>query len=90
MMEKLVGWLQKSIYRAILLAFVIVSVVPIIIISVLFTRNSMEALTQQMEENLQLLAQSKAEEINLKLEGVMHSTIMASRVAGTVLDQPVE
>ena len=38
-MRQVVKWLQGSIYRAILLAFILVSVVPIIIISVLYTRS---------------------------------------------------
>lgn len=89
-MGKLINWLQGSIYRAILLAFILVSVVPIIIISILFTRQSMDALTQQMEENLQLLAQSKAEEINLKLDEVMHSTQIATHMAAGALQEPVD
>ena len=89
-MHTLINWLQGSIYRAILLSFILVSVVPIIIISLLFTRQSMDALTLQMEENLQLLAQSKAEEINLKLEEVMRHTLIASSIAGKVLQEPVE
>jgi len=89
-MRKLINWLQGSIYRAILLAFILVSVVPIIIISVLFTRHSMDALTRQMEENLQLLAQAKAEEINLKLDEVMHSTLIASHMAAEALQEPMD
>lgn len=89
-MRKLVNWLQGSIYRAILLAFILVSVAPIIIISVLFTQHSMEALTEQMEENLQLLAQAKAEEINLKLDEVMHTTLIATYMAGETLREPVD
>lgn len=89
-MHRLSNWLQGSIYRAILLAFILVSVVPIIIISILFTQHSMDALTRQMEENLQLLAQAKAEEINLKLDEVMHSTLIAAQMAATTLQEPVE
>ena len=89
-MRKLINWLQGSIYRAILLAFILVSVVPIIIISVLFTRHSMDALTQQMEENLQLLTQAKAEEINLRLDEVMRSTLIASHMAAEALQEPVD
>lgn len=89
-MGLLTNWLQGSIYRAILLAFILVSVIPIIIISVLFTRQSMEALTAQMETNLQQLVGAKAEEINLKLDEVMHHTMIASQLAATALQQPVE
>ncbi len=89
-MNIITNWLQGSIQRAILLAFILVSVVPIILISVLFTQQSMEALTRQMEENLQLLARSKAEEINLKLGEVMQSTLIASQLAAEALQQPVE
>lgn len=89
-MWKILNWWQGSIYRAILAALIIVSVVPLMIISVLFTRQSMDALTQQMEENLLLLAQSKAEEINLKLADVMHSTVIAAQLASNTLQQPVD
>jgi HAMP domain-containing protein len=89
-MRKLFTWLQGSVYRAILLALIIVSVVPIVTISFLFTRQSMEALTHQMEENLLLLAQSKAEEINLQLTGVMDSTVIAAYQAAGVLQQPLD
>jgi HAMP domain-containing protein len=84
-MSKLTNWLQGSIYRALLLAFIFVSVIPIVVISVLFTRQSMDALTRQMEENLELLVQSKAEEINLKLDEVMHSTVIAAHLAAESL-----
>ena len=46
------------------------------------------ALTRQMEENLQLLAQSKAEEINLKLDEVMHSTLIAAQLTAEALQMP--
>ena len=88
-MKLLTNWLRKSIYRAILLSFVLVAVVPLVFISFLYTRQSMEALTAQMEENLVLLAQSKAEEINLKLGEVMHSTLTAAHMAEAALQQPV-
>lgn len=89
-MNMLVNWLRGSIYRAILLAFILVSVIPIVLISVLFTRQSMDALTRQMEENLQLLAQSKAAEIDLKLDDIMHSTVIASQLAADALQTPSE
>ena len=89
-MGQVVKWLQGSIYRAILLAFILVSVLPIIIISVLYTQHSMDALTEQMEGNLQLLAQSKAEEINLHLDEVMRNTLIAAHMATEVLQTPVE
>lgn len=89
-MNIITNWLQGSIQRAILLAFLLVSVVPIVLISVLFTQQSMEALTRQMEENLHWLALSKAEEINLKLDEVMQNTMIASQLAVNALEQPVE
>ncbi len=88
-MRRITIWLQGSIYRVIVLALIAVSVIPIVIISTLFMRQSMEALTQQMEENLQLLAQSKAEEINQKLTEVMHSTIVAAQLASVALQDPL-
>jgi two-component system, NtrC family, sensor kinase len=89
-MRKIINWFKGSIYRTMLLAFIVISVVPIILISFLFTRNSSQTLTQQMEANLQLLVESKAEEINLKLSEVMHSTVIASQLASSSLQVPVE
>ena len=89
-MRKLLKWLQGSVYRALLLAFIVLSVVPIVIISYFFIRQSMDALTDQMERNLQLLVSSKAEEINLKLIDVRHSTAVASHLATDALQQPVD
>lgn len=82
-------WLRGSIHRALLVAFITVSVVPIVIISVLFTRQSMAALTEQMEENLQQLAFAKAQEINLILTEVMDNTQIAAHVAASALSRPV-
>lgn len=87
-MRQPMQWVRGSIYRALLLAFIAVSVVPIVLISYLFIRQSMDALTRQTEENLQLLAASKAEEINLKLGDVMHSTVVAAHLAAEALQHP--
>lgn len=86
-MRQPMQWVRGSIYRALLLAFIAVSVVPIVLISYLFIRQSMDALTRQTEENLQLLAASKAEEINLKLGDVMHSTVVAAHLAAEALQR---
>ncbi|HRX00472.1 MAG TPA: cache domain-containing protein, partial [Cyclobacteriaceae bacterium] len=48
------------------------------------------ALTAQMEQNLQQLALSKAEEINLKLTEVMDNTKIASHLAADALNQQTE
>lgn len=85
MMNKVKNWFEGSIRRVILIAFILLSVVPIVIITFLFTRQSTEALTMQMEENLQLLAQAKSEEINLRLDEVMHNTIIAASLAEEAL-----
>ncbi|GAB4152994.1 MAG: hypothetical protein Fur0021_18300 [Candidatus Promineifilaceae bacterium] len=89
-MRQPMQWVRGSIYRALLLAFIAVSVVPIVLISYLFMRQSMDALTRQTEENLQLLAASKAEEINLKLGDVMHSTVVAAHLAAEALQRPID
>lgn len=88
-MNNLSVWLKGSIHRALLIAFITISVVPIVVISVFFTQQSMQALTEQMEENLQQLALSKAEEINLKLTEVMDNTRIAAHLAAATLAQPV-
>lgn len=88
-MNKVNNWFKGSIRRVILLAFILLSVLPIVIITFLFTRQSTEALTMQMEQNLQLLASSKAEEINLRLDEVMHNTIIAASLASEALEAPI-
>ncbi len=88
-MNNLSAWLRGSIHRALLIAFITISVVPIVVISVFFTQQSMRALTEQMEENLQQLALSKAAEINLKLTEVMDNTRIAGKLAATTLEQPI-
>ena len=89
-MNKVKNWFEGSIRRVILIAFISLSVVPIVIITFLFTRQSTEALTMQMEQNLQLLAEAKAEEINLRLDEVMHNTIIAANLGAETLQQSVE
>ena len=88
-MNNLSSWLKGSIHRALLISFITISVVPIVVISVFFTKQSMQALTEQMEENLQQLALSKAEEINLKLTEVMDNTRIAAHLAAATLEQPI-
>lgn len=87
-MSNLATWIKGSIHRALLIAFITVSVVPIVIISVLFSQQSMAALTTQMERNLQQLALSKAEEINLKLTEVMDNTQIAAHLVALSLNKP--
>ena len=88
-MNNLSSWLKGSIHRALLISFITISVVPIVVIAVFFTKQSMQALTEQMEENLQQLALSKAEEINLKLTEVMDNTRIAAHLAAATLEQPI-
>lgn len=89
-MELILSWFKESIARILLLAFIVISVVPIIIISILFIRQSMDALTAQMEANLQLLAEAKAQEINIKLEEVQNTTEIAARQASYVLQEDLD
>lgn len=90
MINKVKNWFEGSIRRVILIAFILLSVIPIILITFLFTRQSTNALTLQMEQNLQLLAEAKAEEINLRLDEVMNNTIIAARLAEESLQTPIE
>lgn len=79
-------WANGSFARAILLALLLVSIVPIFIISLLFINQSTSALTEQMESNLQSLVQAEAEKIDLRLQEVMHSTEMSADLAAVALD----
>lgn len=87
-MSNFATWTNGSIHRALLIAFITISVVPIVIISVLFSQQSMAALTTQMEKNLQQLALAKAEEINLKLVEVMNNTQIAAHMVELSLTHP--
>jgi hypothetical protein len=88
-MQHILLWTRGSIYRVILGAFIVVSISPLILISFLFIRDSMDALIAQMETNLQQLAVAKAEEINLQLSEVKHSTEIAALEAGRILQLPL-
>jgi HAMP domain-containing protein len=88
-MQRILLWTRGSIYRVILGAFIVVSISPLILISFLFIRDSMDALIAQMEANLQQLAVAKAEEINLRLSEVKHSTEIAALEAGRILQMPL-
>lgn len=83
------GWARGSFARAILLALLFVSIIPIIFISALFINESTTALTNQMEANLFMLAQSKAEEINLQLQEVWNATEIAARQSAYVMEQGI-
>src|SRR5215204_5381497 len=80
-------WASGSFARAILVALLLVSIVPILVISGLFINQSTTALTRQMEMNLQLLSEAKAEEINLKLGNVLDTTAIAARQTAFALEQ---
>lgn len=80
-------WESGSFARAILIALLLVSIVPILVISILFINQSTTALTRQMEMNLQLLAEAKAEEIDLKLGNVLDATAIAARQTRFALEQ---
>lgn len=85
--KKMTGWFRGSFARAILLALLFISIIPIIFISALFINSSTKALTNQMEANLFMLAQSKAEEIDLRLQEVWDSTEIAARQAAHVMER---
>lgn len=84
-------WLRfkPSIAWAILLAMLVVSIGPIVLISRLFSNQSSLALNQQMEDNMQLLARTRADEMNLLLTGVEHTTMIAAQQAALVLSRAI-
>ena len=82
-------WARGSFARAILLALLFVSIIPIIFISVIFINQSTMALTNQMETNLYMLAQSKAEEINLRLQEVWNATAIAARESAYDMEREI-
>ncbi len=80
---------EGSISRALLLAFLIVSIVPIFITAALFIDQSSKALTERMEDNMQTLVNSKAQEINQHLNEVLHSTMVAAQHSRRALQTPI-
>lgn len=79
-------WTSRSFARMILVAFLLVSTIPILILSVLFVTQSTDALTKQMENNLQLIAEAKAAEIDLRLKEVINMTEVAAHQAVELLE----
>ena len=82
-------WRKGSLARAILLAFLVMSIAPLVFISVLFINESSAALNQQLDAHLQDLAQARAEDINSRLEEVRRQTEIAAQQAAFILQQPV-
>ena len=87
MFAYIIHWFKGSIARAIFLALIVLSVLPIIVVSVLLTRQSTTALTSQMEANLSQLARARAEEINLHLQEVGRTTEIAAHQATELLQR---
>lgn len=83
------GVFRGSISRAIFLAFLTISIVPIVVISILFVNQSTQALTAQMEANVQTLVGSKAEELNQRLSEVLHTTQIAAQHTAVALQTEV-
>jgi two-component system, NtrC family, sensor kinase len=78
-------WQRGSIAQAMLLAFLVVAIVPLVVFAAISINQSSNALTRQMEENLNLVASAKADEINIRLTEVLHNTQIATRHAELVL-----
>ncbi|MGB1249031.1 MAG: sensor histidine kinase [Candidatus Promineifilaceae bacterium] len=89
-MNTILSWLKRSLTRVILIALLSFSVIPILIVSILFTSQSMRALTAQMEANLLQLASARAEEINIRLNEVANTTQIAAHQAVEVLETPID
>lgn len=82
-------WLKGSIARAMLLSLLSISIIPIVIISITFINTSMDALTRQMEANLQILVEAKAEEINIRLDEILNITQIATEQASLTLEKDI-
>lgn len=82
-------WVAGSIFRTTLTAFLVVAIVPIIATSVVFITQTSKELTSRMENELQDLAVSKAEEIDLNLQRVIDTTSIASQMAANTLSSEV-
>ncbi|MBA3532698.1 MAG: hypothetical protein H0T73_12305 [Ardenticatenales bacterium] len=83
-------WTRGPLARAFLMALLLVSVIPIISLSLLFVRQSTDALTYQMQANLQSLVQAKASEINGRLTEVLHTTEIAADQVEMVLQHEID
>ncbi|HSD82448.1 MAG TPA: cache domain-containing protein [Anaerolineae bacterium] len=82
-------WRKGTLARAILLSLLVISIAPLVFISVLFINESSTALNQQLNDHLQDLAQARANDINNRLEEVKRQTEIAAQQAAFILQQPV-
>ncbi len=81
--------IRGPVARAILIAFLIISIVPIVVVSGALISQSRGVLTEQMEDNVQTLVESKADEINQRLNEVLHTTLIAAAHTKSALQQEV-
>lgn len=79
------NWLRRSLSRTFLFTLLLISVVPVAGLTYFLVGNSSDSLTNQMQSYVQVLARSKAQEIELKLDQVQSHTEIAAQAAELVL-----
>lgn len=86
------GAFKRSLTHTFFITLLLIALVPLVGVTIFLVRHSSVALTDQMTSYVQELAQSKAQEIELKLEQVLSHTLIASQAAELVvqLDMPAE
>ncbi len=86
------GVSRHSLTHTFFVTLLLIALVPLVGVTIFLVRHSSVALTEQMTSYVQELAQSKAQEIELKLEQVLSHTLIAAQAAELVvqLDMPAE
>lgn len=82
--------LHGSVARAILLSLLAVSIVPIAIVAFIFIQQSSTALIEEATQNLIVITNSRANEINLRLRQIQDKTGIAAYSASTLLQGDVD
>jgi hypothetical protein len=80
-------WSRSSFGRIILITLLLCSIVPIVIFSALSIQQNATTLTKEAQTNLQLIAESQAGTIELKLKEVLDTTTIATLQVGSNLDE---
>ena len=86
------GTFKRSLTHTFFITLLLIALVPLLGVTIFLVRHSSVALTDQMTSYVQELAQSKAQEIELKLEQVLSHTLIAAQAAELVvqLNMPAE
>ncbi len=89
-MSTLSRFLHGSVARAILISLLAVSIVPVGIVAWFFIEQSSAALILEAKQNLMVITNGRATEIDLRLKEIQDKTEIASHYAADLLEQSVD